>query len=144
MRRFSLKLIRQKGDYDCVLCSVAMCMNVEPEDIRPHIKHDPEQVLWPTRGHPNHHRGIQLEDLLPIIYKFRYCCMPFFRAIEVNGTELKIEGAIPISGNVGILMFSDISHVVAWNGYQVYDPRGYIATEVNAQWDEFWMFREMV
>ena len=139
-----MKLIRQVGDYECVLCSVAMCMNVDAEDIRRWVKHDPEEIMWPEKGHPNHHRGIQLEDLLPIIYKFGYACMPFFRAIEINGKEIRINGKFPINGNIGILMYSDISHVVAWDGYKVYDPRGYIATEVNAQWDEFWMFKELI
>ena len=150
MRRFSLKLLRQDRGYECVLSSVAMCIahwggDEDPSDIanhlREHLAHNPEQILWPNAPGVKKYRGIQMEDLLPLIYEMGFFAMPFFRVAMVNSQILSYQGEVPMAENPGVLMFLESNHVVAWDGHRIYDPRGYVANEFDSSWTEFWLIK---
>lgn len=131
-----MKLLKQRMPYDCVLTSVAMCMDIDPEDLRRDLLHNPEEELWPTALGGWKYRGIQIEDLVSLLYCRGYCAMPFFKRFSMRGVVFENSYPVPMTGNTGILMYP--SHVVAWDGEKIYDPRGYIK-EFVSDWEEFWL-----
>jgi len=134
-----LELLKQESPYDCVVTSVAMCMNTTPEDLKKDLTHNPDEIIWAGKPGVRCLRGIQIEDLLPIIWSRNYYAMPFFKKVVIQNRILTLNCDPPLFMN-GILMYEDIHHVVAWNSnnQQIYDPRGEIY-DLRDNWVEFWV-----
>jgi len=133
-----MELQKQSEVYGCVLTSVAMCMDIQVSDLRNQIDHDPHEVTWPNAIGPRKYRGIQIEDLLPVIYKKGYWAMPFFAKTYINGKVIDIPICYEALSHTGIFMYAESQHVVAWDGKQIYDPSGLIY-QIKYGWEEFWI-----
>ena len=137
-----MKILKQTTDYGCVIASVAMCTGDTIEMLEKFLVHNPEEIIYPKEVGPRRFRGIQIEDMLPIIYELGFVCMPFFRCTMINNKKISFHPRAPLDDENGILMY-DIGHVVAWDckSQMIYDPIGY-TRELNLNWEEFWMIRE--
>lgn len=133
-------LIQQKTKYECVITSVAMCMDIAVAELRQHITHNPEEVIWNDMLGVRSLRGIQIEDMLPIIYKLGYYCMPFFNKILCQDRVIELDSKPPLMYKKGLLMYEESHHVVAWNAetQSIYDPIG-IIYDLRPGWVEFWL-----
>lgn len=115
-----------------------MCLDVDADTLREELPHNPNEVYWEEVAGINGLRGIQIEDLLPIIYSKGYIAMPFFTKSTIQGKEIRIPICYEALNHRGIFMYPDIRHVVAWDGKMIYDPRGLIY-QIKIGWEEFWI-----
>jgi len=138
-----LNLLKQTTDYGCVIASVAMCTGDTVEMLEKFLVHNPEEIVYPKEVGPRRFRGIQIEDMLPVIYEVDYVCMPFFKSTTINNRQIDFQCRAPLYKENGVLMY-DTGHVVAWNckDQMIYDPTGY-KRPFNENWEEFWMIRKI-
>jgi len=122
-----------------------MCVGFPVDVLREKIPHNPNEVLWTAETGPRRLRGIQVEDLIPIIWDLGYYCMPFFRKIMCNGIEIIVECKPPMDYKKGLLMYADSHHVVAWDAatQKIYDPIG-VTYDLREGWVEFWVIERRV
>ena len=137
-----MNLLKQTTNYGCVIASVAMCTGDTVEMLEKFLVHNPEEIIYPNEVGPRRFRGIQMEDMLPVIYELGYICMPFIKRTMVNDRKIDYQPRAPIHQENGLLMY-DTGHVVAWDykSQMIYDPLGY-KLEFNADWEEFWLVKE--
>jgi len=134
------------NEYQCVLASFAMVMDLEMGDLGERLGHDGKQVVAEEQGVPAKYRSYHPQEIIDVLMEWGYACTMieldpcmshgkvlinhaaflghdrFFRAL-LNG-----DGVI-----FGQIETSKTGHAVAWNSSEstIYDPRGY-----SYQWNE--------
>ena len=146
-----MRLIKQSGPH-CLVTSAAMILDTTPEQLHSEIGTTGEDIWWP----PSHMRGIHIQEIQDCCLRRNRCLYP----IEINPllapdstglcearecypekvrlprlkTELRFSRAILITDN----------HAVAWDGRQLFDPKGFIKSFEDYQIHEAWVLAQVM
>ena len=129
-----MKLQKQPNNWSCILCSLAMVLNIDYSYLIDIIGHDGSEIFFPYRIEPYNRRGFILEEFISYLYAKHYIVMPFPRTADYAGKQIELIHSPPLHLR-GILIYG--SHAVAWSGEKIYDPKGEIY-DLITQWDIFW------
>jgi len=123
-----------------------MCLEVSPKAIHDYLGIDGTQIWFP----PNKMRGIHIQEIQDYAMTLGHCFFPIEREPVIapdyhteprqifNESDFKFKRFnIHIRGRVCILI-SD-THACAWDGYKVYDPKGFIESFERYNFFEAWI-----
>jgi len=141
-----MKLIKQTGPY-CLVASAAMILDTTIEQLHAEICSDGTEIWWP----PTSMRGIHIQEIQDCCLRRSSCLYP----IEMNPllcpdhtgnfsprecysedirlprfrNEVMLKRAILITEN----------HAVAWDGSNVFDPKGFVKSFRDYTFYEAWI-----
>lgn len=139
-----MKLIIQPNPWTCLLSSFCMCMKLTIQEGLQTIGHDGSRRLLLNNTNDSVNRsGHHIQEMIDMAFQFDYSCTPIdakpaFGYFDPNIKdrpelwsneicEKRIESYL--MGNVGVIIGTvgfNQGHAVAWDGKNVYDPRGQI------------------
>jgi hypothetical protein len=140
-----MNLIRT-DDYNCVLASFAMAMDVPMDELREQLGHDGKQVVAGCEPVPACYRSYHPQELIDVLMRRGYACtMVELEPLMQHGVCMLNHAAFLgrdrffqalLNGDgviFGQIETSRTGHAVAWNSGEstIYDPRGY-----TYQWNE--------
>ena len=126
----TMNLIKQTGPF-CLVASAAMILDTTVEQLHREIGTDGTEIWW-----PNHMRGIHIQEIQDCCLRRNKCLYP----IEMNPLLAPNEFADPkaclnpiyVTERLRLsvldrraILITD-NHAVAWNGKEVYDPKGFV------------------
>jgi hypothetical protein len=139
---YIMRVQRQPNMHTCMITSLAMCMNVDVEQLIEEVGHDGSELLWPQNIGPTAYRGYHIDELSVLAMIHGYSCTGVTRNLCLGHNEVDCINVDPffdfdrlIQGRTGLLL--DDSHCVAWSGSQIYDPSKGIY-EYNGHWYLFY------
>lgn len=128
-----MKTLKQKGN-QCMVTSLAMILDEDPEDLLKEIGHDGMKEAWPellgnfrcVGHHPDEFqdvcfkRGLALAmiELNPMSAPSAHCAP---HCVYPEGTQREQRFRFLIKGRRAILAFRS-AHAMAWDGHKVHDP----------------------
>ena len=131
-----MQLLKQSSD-NCLLYAAAMVLEVTPEQLIQSIGHDGEEVWWPEQIGSQKKRSFHIQEILDAARSLNYSfiCIDAIPLIGIDDFNIKeiypepmLRLASWIKDHPGILIVDSggIGHAVAWDGEQVFDPKGFI------------------
>ncbi len=154
-----MKLLKQSRSGDCLLYSVAMLLEIMPGQLVEELTHNGQDVWWPELTHPYCIRGIHIQEIIDCFWRRGMVMMPIEAIPKIcprglDGCEAKTiytqaDGYERLKdymlGRRALITGESknrVPHACAWNGFQVYDPNGYIyALEDFRIWEAWIIFR---
>lgn len=125
----TMELIKQSGPH-CLVTSAAMCLGVETDAIHEFLGHDGTDVWFP----PHNMRGVHIQEIIDYAIIKGKTFFPIEREPCIapdEETEPREIYTMPnarfsyyIGGRVCILIME--GHACAYDGENVFDPKGYI------------------
>lgn len=155
-----MKLIRNPNPWSCMLCSVAMVLDMEIIELIRKIGHNGSKVVFPVLPEPGRRRGFHLQEFITIAIDRGFAVTPIEalpyatpdgkHEYPINFPDFKIRFQKYMIGVPGILtgLARQWRHAVAWNGKDIYDPRGQICSfkelkRSGMNIDIFWRFDQI-
>lgn len=149
----------QKSPYknSCLPTSLAMCLGLPAKEVLSLLGDHGNEKLFPKLPDPACYRGWHIQEIVDLCLKLGYSITevemcPVFGAIGTSDTkrliptyEMQLERMIQqIRGEVAILYVQGnwSRHAVAWDGYEVYDPKGKVAQLIDYQIYSAFLIRE--
>lgn len=136
-----MKLITTKNSWSCMAAAAAMVTDTSVEHIAHMLGHDGSDHPWP---HPYEHlhRGFHIHEIIDLLWiQFQQSMTPFVRepmctphmkcpevpARSPYSADSSVRFIKALVHNQGIItgMIGELGHAVAWDGKEVFDPRGY-------------------
>ncbi len=132
----------------CLLYSAAMVLDVEPDTLINEIGHDGLEVWWPQFDDYRQYRSHNMQEIIDCFLRrgkglapIDACPMQSPDGSALLARETYVDGPArfmaTIKGQRAILI--GWTHAWAWDGEDVYDPRGYFDVIDNLQLKSAWM-----
>lgn len=155
-----MRLITGPNSWSCLLASAAMVMNKHPDVLAEYIGHDGSEIVFPDLKDPARRRGFHVQEIIDCASVYGYAVTPI-EALPVSTPDGEREYPVPfmdLGNEVRFRMYLDShigiivgrtrlwGHAVAWDGSQVYDPRGHITSLDDCKIDisTFWCFDKII
>jgi hypothetical protein len=126
-----MQLIKQKGPF-CLATSCAMILDLTTEKVHDYIGHDGTEIWWPPTGM----RGVHIQEIKEICYFYNTLLYQVDRRPMSAPDEHTVPKPVYTEEFAEAIFKDSISarrailitpgHAVAWDGGQVYDPKGFI------------------
>lgn len=146
-----MNLLRQPNNYSCMPTAFAMATNSTPEYYFKEIGHDGSPILFEDMPEPYNHRcfvypecfmvaldlGFASTDL-PVAYGISPSAKSSSKSVIINQLERVYTRMRHYKGVLfGRYKGSDERHCMAWDGWEVLDPRGFKACKEHYEIDSF-------
>jgi len=147
-----MKLLKQNGDH-CLVYSLAMVLDEEPEVLMGEIGHDGQEIWWPDNKNPK--RGVHIQECIDCCLRRGYglvpielfpCSAPVDAPQDYRYIYDTIEATSRFMNNIaderGIIIGINNQgngHAVAWDGEMIHDPIGKIYPLEDFNIRECWM-----
>ena len=139
----------QPNRASCFLTAVCMCIKVDVHYAMAELGHDGTEKLFPQFDVPKCYRGYHECEMSYLCHLHGYTFTRFDREIymgfnESTATKIKTPYCFDllIKTNKGVLtcertLNNDHGHVVAWDGFRIYDPNG-MTSDFFGNWNTFY------
>ena len=125
-------LTMPKGQDRCILYSLAMLLDEDPELLVDEMGvNDMEEVSYGLRS-------LHIQECIDVCWDRGYVLMPISRLLLMGTQDDHIHAMHPeaawlrflgyVIGHPGIMEYPEIKHITAWDGHDIYDPKGDIYT----------------
>lgn len=157
-----MKLITSDNSWSCMAAAAAMVSGTSVAYITHMLGHDGSDHPWPA-PYEHLHRGFHIHEIIDLFWlQFQQSLTPFVRkpTCQPHPDAPEIPARLPYSRdpeewfqhvllwNWGIItgIGKGLGHAVAWDGREVFDPRGYrypyrLCAEHNFDPDTFWCLK---
>lgn len=142
-----MKLLKQPNRWSCGITSFAMLFDLSIEQAIQLIGHDGSKIIWPEAKEPLCRKGFLIPELVDAAWKLgsgliQFDAFPMFQSPDCEPValytdeemEFRLDRILAQGSGLIIGRYSpDKCHMVAWDGFDVYDPqdpRIYNFTEV--------------
>ena len=149
-----MKLIKQDGPY-CIVYSLAMLLDVQPEEIFKYIGHRGDAILWAELNPPRCNQGIHIQELLDFCMSKSHTMFPIQKHAMSspyndgsnakciwgpNKSKDRFKKYLCWFDGILIMDIGSVGHACAWDHIEqtVYDPRGYRKSIRDYLTIEFW------
>lgn len=150
-----MKLQKSVSDWSCLATSFAMVLDIPVQEVFKAIGHDGSEIIWPMLSDPHCRRSFHIQEMidlcwehnkLVVMFEARPCNAPYpgFDPIDVPmkfAPEERFKKLIQHPGVFTGYVNGGVGHAVAWDGSQIFDPRGKVFsnfTEAKFSIETFW------
>ncbi len=128
-------ILQTMTEANCFLYSCAMAFDVPAADLAADLGCTGLEIQWPENPIPTCYRGFHIQEMMDYGFSHDYALVPMLRHAYMSPDRvsdpllIKGDGLIrrSMSRFNGVIIYDrSPGHAVAWDGEQVYDPRGMI------------------
>jgi hypothetical protein len=127
-------MILRQSNKHCILYAAAMILDEEPVVLAKELNFIGDKELWPSSKPPANLRGYHESEVISVALKrgvalVHFASQPFLRGrtvvpLMLDSIEVQERFMAAITGRRAIICGapSEVTHAVAWDGGQIYDP----------------------
>ena len=156
-----MKLIKQTSD-NCLVVSMAMLLDTEPEELILEIGHDGTEVWYPDRVDSSRQRSFHIQEMTDCALRRGYALAPVemiprSQPVNPKPSEVRMVHELEfciqrfiaaVKGRAGLMICQIPGHIVghacAWDGGKVYDPNGVVAEIEDYEIAEMWLLTKLI
>lgn len=131
-----MQLQKNPNGWSCLPTSFAMCIDMSVEELITDIGHDGSKIIFPEYDEPFCRRSFHIQELTYALLVRKWAIIPLERnaiSATIKGSLFKLTDIenkwfqfLEQFNSVFLAHQNGITHAVAWDKKQIYDPRGYI------------------
>lgn len=152
-----MRLQKQPSAWSCLPTAFAMAADMPVSAILTWIGHDGSEIVRPEEPERYKRRAFHVQELIDVMFINNYAVIQFEAEPILSighGQDIAIDFACGLRNRLSMLMVKSVGvltglsmagnpHAVAWDGFQIYDPKGEILPISQFNIQTFWMCRRL-